>query len=45
MFRLNLNVCDSHKILKRNLNFNFYQKLKRTIHDKKAHTGMLKLLI
>ena len=30
MFRFNLNVCDSHKILKRNLNFNFYQKLKRT---------------
>ena len=30
MLRFNLNVCDSHKFLKRNLNFNFYQKLKRT---------------
>ena len=30
MLRFNLNVCDSHKFLKRNLSFNFYQKLKRT---------------
>ena len=30
MLRFNLNVCDSHKFLKRNLNFNFYQKVKRT---------------
>ena len=29
MLRFNLNVCDSHKFLKRNLNLNFYQKLKR----------------
>ena len=30
VLRFNLNVCGSHKFLKRNLNFNFYQKLKRT---------------
>ena len=30
LLRFNLNACDSHKFLKRNLNFNFYQKLKRT---------------
>ena len=30
VLRFNLNVCDSHKFLKRNLNFNLYQKLKRT---------------
>ena len=30
LLRFNLNVCDSHKFLKRNLNFNFYLKLKRT---------------
>ena len=30
LLRFNLNFCDSHKILKRNLIFNFYQKLKRT---------------
>ena len=30
LLRFNLNVCDSHKFLKHNLNFNFYQKLKRT---------------
>ena len=47
LLRFNLNVCDSHKFLKRNLNFNFYQKLKRelsyrSIHNKRAHTGMFK---
>ena len=28
--RFNLSVCDNHKFLKRNLNFNFYHKLKKT---------------
>jgi len=30
VLRFNLKVCDSHKFLKRNLNFNSYQKLKRS---------------
>ena len=30
LLRFKLNVCDSHKFLKGNLNYNFYQKLKRT---------------
>ena len=30
VLRFNLNVCGSHKFLKLNLNFNFYQKLNKT---------------
>ena len=49
MLRFNFNVCDNYKFLKRNLNLISTRNLRelryRSIHDKRVHTGMLKLLI